>query len=127
MLAEKEKAEECGHKMARGNRIQLKRETVGQDCQKGTGKKYHVAMVTSPRELQTLGEQDGEQGGVSSLPSLKAQQKGTLVLEHVSQYIPQALFKHLLSSKGTYLMLRKLPLFLLQCVFYATLWLGYGK
>lgn len=61
MAAGKEKAEECGHKMARGNRVQLKRETVGQGCQKGMCKKYHVAMVTSPRELKTLGEQDGEQ------------------------------------------------------------------
>jgi len=118
MAAGKEKAEECGHKMARGNRVQLKRETVGQGCQKGIGKKYHVAMVTSPRELKTL----AEQGGVSSLPSpFLPAERNPGPRTRLSQYIPQAFFKHLLSSKGTYLMLRKLPLFLLQCVFYATL------
>ena len=53
MVAEKEKAEECGHTRASETEVQLKRKTIGQGCQKRIGKNYHVAMVTSARELNT--------------------------------------------------------------------------
>lgn len=54
MIAEKEKAEECGHKRASETEVQLKRKTIGQGRQKRIGKNYHVAMVTTPRELKTF-------------------------------------------------------------------------
>lgn len=82
----------------------------------------------SKRAENCLMPTDGEQGGVSSLPGLKAWQKGTLVLEYISLNTFHKHFSSIYYQVREHIFMpRKLPLFLLKCEFHVILYLEYGK